>query len=125
MRAEVPVASDVRRPGAKLNVMLPGSALANINAAELAKSAASRIFCARLTAARRPALDRTQAAKINDPETQASVLVPNENFHLRTSGAAFGAVSLGAAGEIANVSHAFQPSARCSAAKSLYPLMLM
>jgi hypothetical protein len=52
-------------------------------------------------------------------------LVRIENLHLRTSGAAFAAVSLGAAGEIANVSHVFQPSARCSAAKSLYPLMLM
>jgi hypothetical protein len=39
--------------------------------------------------------------------------------HLRIKGGAFGAVSLGAAGDIANVSQVLQPDARCSASNSL------
>ena len=55
----VPAASDVRRPRARLNAMRPGRVPVNANTAELAKSNASGIFCARVTASRRPALDRT------------------------------------------------------------------
>jgi hypothetical protein len=39
--------------------------------------------------------------------------------HFRIVGGAFGGVSLGGAGEIANVNQAFQPDARCSASNSL------
>src|SRR5262249_37609221 len=77
-----PVASDVRRPKAKLNVMLPGSALANADTAEPAKSTASRIFCARVTASRRPALDRGPGRAGNPGSNSNLGLVPLRRFGL-------------------------------------------
>src|SRR6266699_2399542 len=63
LRAEATVVSDVRRLRAKLNATPPGSALANANTAELAKSAASGVFCAHLTTARRPVPDRAEQGR--------------------------------------------------------------
>src|SRR6266536_4857575 len=63
LRAEATVVSDVRRLRAKLNATPPGIALANANTAELAKSAASGVFCAHLTTARRPVPDRAEQGR--------------------------------------------------------------
>jgi hypothetical protein len=61
--AEGTVVSDVRRLRAKLNATPPGSALANANTAEQAKSATSGVFCGHLTTARHPAPGRAEKGR--------------------------------------------------------------
>jgi hypothetical protein len=62
-----------------------------------------------------PCLPPSKLAVLPAPSNRS---VPFRHSYLRISGA-FGGVSLGAAADIANVSQAFQPDARCSASNSL------